>query len=108
MLPVTVGAQSSQFGARGLGFPGRSLAVRAIGRGGAFGLFHPESSQNPAAVVRLVGMTAVFSITEGFRKVKNPAGTASVRDTRFPQLIVAGPAERITAAGRRSFSKSPR
>jgi hypothetical protein len=103
-LPVSVGAQSSQFGARGLGFPGRSLAVRAIGSGGAFGLFDPESSQNPAALVSVVGMTAVFSITEGFRKVKNPAGTASVRDTRFPQLMVAGPVQRFPAAVGFSFS----
>ncbi|MEA2723816.1 MAG: hypothetical protein QOH59_1587 [Gemmatimonadales bacterium] len=89
-LPGTVGAQSSQFGARGLGYPGRALAVRAIGTGGAFGLVDPESSQNPAALASVQNLTAVFTITQGFRSVENPAGTASLRDTRFPQVMVAG------------------
>ncbi len=104
ILPGTLEAQSSQFGARGLGFPGRALAVRAIGTGGAFGLFDPESSQNPAALVSVVNLTSVFTITQGFRKVENPAGTASVRDTRFPQLMVAGPVHRFPAAVGFSFS----
>jgi hypothetical protein len=89
-LPGAVEAQSSQFGARGLGYPGRALAVRAIGSGGAFGLTDPGSSQNPAALAGVQNLTAVFTITQGFRSVENPAGTASVRDTRFPQLMVAG------------------
>jgi hypothetical protein len=49
-LPGVADAQSSQFGVRGLGFPGRGLAVRAAGSSGAFGLFDPESSLNPAAL----------------------------------------------------------
>ena len=104
IVPGAVGAQSSQFGARGLGFPGRALAVRAIGTGGAFGLFDPESSQNPAALASVLNLTSVFTITQGFRKVENPAGTASVRDTRFPQLMVAGPVQRFPGAVGFSFS----
>ena len=104
LLPGAVAAQSSQFGARGLGFPGRALAVRGIGSGGAFGLFDPESSQNPAALVGVVNLTSGFTITQGFRKVENPAGTSSVRDTRFPQLMVAGPVHRFPAAVGFSFS----
>src|SRR5688572_8067969 len=95
IVPSAVGAQSSQFGVRGLGFPGRGLAVRAIGTGGAFGLFDPESSQNPAALASIVNFTSVFTVTQGFRTVENPAGTASVRDTRFPQLMVVGPVQRF-------------
>ncbi|HWN19295.1 MAG TPA: hypothetical protein VNO19_10315 [Gemmatimonadales bacterium] len=89
-LPGAVEAQSSQFGVRGLGYPGRALAVRAIGTGGGFGLMDPESSQNPAALASVQNVTAVFTITHGRRTVENPAGTASVQDTRFPQLMVAG------------------
>jgi hypothetical protein len=102
--PSAVGAQSAQFGARGLGHPGRGIAVRAIGTGGAFGLFDPESSQNPAALASVLNLTSVFTITQGFRSVENPAGTASVRDTRFPQLMVAGPVQRFPAAVGFSFS----
>ena len=104
MVPSAVGAQSSQFGVRGLGFPGRALAVRAIATGGAFGLFDPESSQNPAALASVLNLTSVFTITQGFRSVENPAGTASVRDTRFPQLMVAGPVQRFPAVVGFSFS----
>lgn len=100
----SAGAQSAQFGARGLGYPGRALAVRAIGTGGAFGLFDPESSQNPAALASVLNLTSVFTITQGFRTVESPAGTASVRDTRFPQLMVAGPVRRFLAALGFSFS----
>jgi len=103
-MPSAVGAQSLQFGVRGLGFPGRGLAVRDIGAGGAFGLFDPESSQNPAALASVPNLTSVFTITQGFRKIENPAGTASVRDTRFPQLMVAGPVRRFPAAVGFSFS----
>jgi hypothetical protein len=104
IVPSAVGAQSSQFGVRGLGFPGRALAVRAIGTGGAFGLFDPESSQNPAALASVVNLTSVFTITQSFRKAENPAGSARLRDTRFPQLMVAGAVRGIPAAVGFSFS----
>jgi hypothetical protein len=104
IVPGIAGAQSAQFGARGLGFPGRGLAVRAISTGGAFGLVDPESSQNPAALASVQNLTSVFTITQGFRNVENPAGTASVRDTRFPQLMVAGPVRRFPAVVGFSFS----
>jgi hypothetical protein len=104
LVPSAVGAQSSQFGVRGLGFPGRALAVRAVGTGGAFGLFDPESSQNPAALASVQNFTSVLTITQGFRTVENPAGTASVRDTRFPQFTVVGPVRRFPAAVGLSFS----
>ena len=34
-----VSAQSSQFGIRGLGLPGRELSARSLALGGSFGLF---------------------------------------------------------------------
>lgn len=104
IVPIAVRAQSPQFGARGLGYPGRALAVRSIGTGGAFGLFDPESSQNPASLANVLNLTSVFTITQGFQRIRNPVGTASVRDTRFPQLMVAGPVHRFPAAVGFSFS----
>ena len=104
LLPQLLAAQSSQFGVRGLGFPGRALAVRAQGTGGGFGLFDPESSQNPAALAYIAALTSGFTITQGFRSVENPAGSASVRSTRFPQLVVAGPIRTFPAVVGFSFS----
>lgn len=100
----TAEAQSSQFGVRGLGLPGRALAVRSLASGGAFGLFDPESSQNPASLSGVATLTSSFTITQGFRRAENPAGSASARDTRFPQLMVAGPIPRFAAALGFSFS----
>jgi hypothetical protein len=103
LLPGVSGAQSSQFGVRGLGFPGRGLAVRAAGSSGAFGMFDSESSLNPAALGTVPTLTSVFTLTQSFRHTENPAGTASLRDTRFPLLSVAGPV-RSTAAFGLSYS----
>ena len=103
-LPGELPGQASQFGVRGLGFPGRALAVRSLATGGGFGLFDPESSQNPAALANVVALSSVITITQGFRQVENPAGSASVRGTRFPQLVVAGPIRTLPAAVGFSFS----
>jgi hypothetical protein len=99
LLPGVSSAQSSQFGVRGLGFPGRGLAVRAAGSSGAFGLFDPESSLNPAALGAVPTLTSVFVLTQDFRHTENPAGTASLRDSRFPLLSVAGPVGSVAAFG---------
>ncbi|MDQ3223495.1 MAG: hypothetical protein M3Q75_08525, partial [Gemmatimonadota bacterium] len=103
-VPTVLPAQSSQFGVRALGFPGRAVAVRSLASGGAFALFDPESSQNPAALANAAALSTAFTITQGFRQVENPAGTASVRDTRFPQVAVAGPIRALPAAVGFSFS----
>jgi hypothetical protein len=97
-------AQSSQFGVRGLGYPVRSLATHAIASGGAFGLFDSESSLNPAALAAATTLTSVFTLSQAFRSVDNPAGTASTRDTRFPQLLVLGPVRQTGAALGVSYS----
>jgi hypothetical protein len=107
LLAVTPGvalAQSSQFGIRGLGFPGRGLTARAMGSGGAFGLFDPESSLNPAALAVAQTVTSVFTINQSFRHEENPGGTASTRDTRFPLLMVVGPVRQSRAGLGLSYS----
>jgi hypothetical protein len=103
-LSATASAQSSQFGIRGLGLPGRAVAARAVGSGGAFALFDPESSLNPAALTNIPTITSVFTINQGFRRQENPAGSASTRDTRFPQLIVVGPVRQTGGALALSYS----
>ncbi len=107
LLAVTPGvalAQSSQFGVRGLGFPGRPLTARALASGGAFGLFDPESSLNPAALGVATTLTSIFTISEAFDHEENPAGTASTRSTRFPQMMVVGPVRQSRAALGLSYS----
>ncbi|MBA3892638.1 MAG: hypothetical protein H0X69_02940 [Gemmatimonadales bacterium] len=91
LWPAMAAAQASQFGVRGLGVPGRSLSTRAAGSSGAFGMFDAESGLNPAALSALVVMTANFNGTQSFRTAENPAGSESLRDSRFPHVAFGGP-----------------
>jgi hypothetical protein len=75
-----------------------------MGSAGAFGLFDPESSLNPAAVGSLTALNAVFTGLQDYRHVENPAGTASLRETRFPQVGVAGPFRAVPVVFGLSFS----
>jgi hypothetical protein len=92
LAPAALAAQASQFGVRGLGVPGRPLSTRAAGSSGAFAMFDAESGLNPATIGGLRAMTATFNATESFRTVENPAGSESLRDTRFPYVSFGGPA----------------
>ena len=94
LVAAPLAAQSSEFGVRGLGLPGRSLSTRALGGGGALGLFDGESSLNPASLSTLSLTTAVFTMANNRRSSVNPAGTATGRDTRFPQVLIGGPIPR--------------
>lgn len=104
LIPGLATAQSSQFGVRGLGAPGRMVSAHAVGSAGAFGLFDPESSLNPASLSGLPTLTATFTGLQDFRHVENPAGAKSVRESRFPQLAVAGPIKSLPLALGISFS----
>jgi len=103
-VPGVATAQSSQFGVRGLGLPGRSVSTYAFGTGGAFGMFDPASGLNPAALGRLAALTAGLSSLQDFRHVENPAGTESLRETRFPFVSVAGPIRKYPGVVGISFS----
>jgi hypothetical protein len=94
-LPGVAGAQASQFGVRGLGYPGRALSARALATGGAFGMFDGESSLNPAALSSVTTAMAVFTGVQDFRHVENPAGAESLRESRFPQIGFIGPVKRF-------------
>ncbi|MDZ4862363.1 MAG: hypothetical protein SGJ01_02870 [Gemmatimonadota bacterium] len=89
--PATLNAQSSIFGVRGLGLPGRPLTAATRGTGGAFGLFDGESDLNPAAMAALENVTASFALAPSWRKWEGPAGSANLRETRFPLVFVGGP-----------------
>ncbi len=94
-LPASAMSQSSQFGIRGLGIPGRGLSSRAIGMGGAIGLFDPQSVQTMAPMTELEGLAAGLETLNEWRDVENPGGTGSVRNNRFPQFRVGGPVRRF-------------
>ncbi len=87
----TLAAQSSIFGARGLGLPGRGYSAQGWGLSGGNSLFDPESSRNPASIARLLTITAGFQVVPEWRSVTTPAGDESARQTQFPLFTVAGP-----------------
>jgi hypothetical protein len=103
-VPAGTEAQSSQFGVRGLGLPMRPLSPRAIATGGAFGMFDTESSLNPASIAPVAQFTSLIVTSQSYRSSKNPFGSASGRDGRFPQIIVAGPIGGTRLAGALSVS----
>jgi hypothetical protein len=101
---ITAQAQSSQFGVRGLGLPGRAQSVRAMGTGGAFAFFDGESSVSPASLAFLGRLTATFTALGDYRSTNTPAGEASIRDPRFPQFLVGGPIRRFPLTLALSYS----
>ncbi|HEU4698036.1 MAG TPA: hypothetical protein VFS40_02570 [Gemmatimonadales bacterium] len=96
--PAALRAQSSQFGVRGPGYPGRALSTGALGSAGSGGLFDPLSSQNAAALGAVDVLTASFSGLQDYRSSENPAGAESGRDTHFPQMAVVGPIRTLPLA----------
>jgi hypothetical protein len=90
-MAARAAAQSSQFGARGLGIPLRPFSVRATATGGAFGLFDAESALNPASIGLVARLSANFQTVQSWRHSENPSGSASARDNRYPGFFVAGP-----------------
>jgi hypothetical protein len=93
-------AQDSQFGIQGLGTPGKQESVRSRSAGGAFAAFDafsPLMDANLADVRRLSGsMTTATS----WRNVPGDSGEVTLRGTRFPALVIAGPImRRLTIGG---------
>jgi hypothetical protein len=102
--PAGAAAQSSQFGVRGLGIPGRPFSTRTFSLGGADGMFDSESGVNPAALGRGTKFSAGFSGVQDFRHVENPAGSKSLREARFPYLTIIGPIRKYPAVLGVSFA----
>jgi hypothetical protein len=93
LAPAALAGQTSQFGVRGLGLPVNPISARARAMGGV-GIFDPEGAVNPAAVVLVPRLTAFFQALPERRTVENPAGTATVKNSRYPLMGVYGPIRR--------------
>ncbi len=91
LLPAALAAQSSIFGVRGLGLPGRPITAKSRSLGGSSAIFDAESGINPAAVGQLRGVSAGFTLSPAWRHWETPAGSASLKETRFPLMTLAGP-----------------
>lgn len=96
--PSLLAAQSSQFGVRGLGMPGRESSVRGLATGGSFAPYDETSTLNPASVGGLPTLTASFSLLGEYSTSTNPAGSGSTRITRFPLAFFGGPIPRTRLA----------
>ena len=93
-------AQDSQFGIRGLGTPGKSESVRARSTGGAFAPFDPFSPLLDASLADVRRITAGVIGATSWRSVDAGGANASLRGTRFPAFVLAGPiTKRITLGG---------
>lgn len=84
-------AQTSVFGVRGLGHPGRMEGVRGRALGGGFGVLDPGSPINPAAIATVGPMTIQLVGETDLRAYQ--IGAVSVdglSSTRFPLGMLAG------------------
>ena len=93
-------AQDSQFGIKGLGTPGKWESVRARTTGGAFAPFDPFSPLADAALADVRRTSASITGGASWRTVDPTGGAAtSLRGTRFPALVIAGPVSRRLVVG---------
>jgi hypothetical protein len=100
-LTAPARAQDSQFGIRGLGTPGRWESVRARATGGAFAPFDPFSPLMEASVADVRRVSAGVTAATSWRSLDFGTETSSLRGSRFPTFVIAGPITRrlVLAAG---------
>jgi len=99
-LTAPAWAQDSQFGIRGLGTPGRWESVRARATGGAFAPFDPFSPLLEASVADIRRVSAGVTGATSWRSLDFGSETGSVRASRFPAFVIAGPmSRRLVLAG---------
>jgi hypothetical protein len=92
-------AQDSQFGIRGLGTPGKWESVRARTTGGAFAPFDAFSPLTDAVLADVRRMSASVTGGTSWRSVDASGTQSSLRGTRFPALVIAGPVTRRIVVG---------
>ena len=92
-------AQDSQFGIKGLGTPGKWESVRARSAGGAFAPFDPFSPLLDASLADVRRMSASITTGTSWRSLSEDSSNASLRGTRFPALVLVGPATRRIVIG---------
>jgi len=104
-LLITVGvssrlaAQDSQFGIRGLGTPGKPESVRARTTGGAFAPFDAFSPLVDVSISDVRRTSAGVTSGASWRSIDASGSTATLRGTRFPALVIAGPVNRRVVIG---------
>lgn len=92
-------AQDSQFGIRGLGTPGKLESVRARTTGGAFAPFDAFSPLTDASLADVRRMSASFTSGTSWRSIDASGVQSSLRGTRFPAMVIAGPVTRRFVVG---------
>ena len=92
-------AQDSHFGIRGLGTPERWESVRARATGGAFAAFDAQSSVADAALAGLRRLSAYGAAFGSNRTLTLAGEDVSLRTSRVPIVVVAGPLSRSLALG---------
>jgi hypothetical protein len=98
--PNRLTAQDSQFGIRGLGTPGKPESVRSRGTAGAFAPFDALSPLLDASLADVRRMTAGVTTATSWRNVSFGGIESSLRGSRIPTLVIAGPiTRRITIGG---------
>jgi len=98
--PNPLTAQDSQFGIRGLGTPGKWESVRARTTGGAFGPFDAFSPLTDAVLADVRRMSASVTNGTSWRSVDANGTQSSLKGTRFPAMVIAGPVTpRIVVGG---------
>jgi len=93
-LAAGLAAQDSEFGIRGLGTPGKFESVRARATGGAFAPFDAFSPLMEASIADVRRMTAGVTGSTSWRTVTAGGTESSLRGSRFPSLVIAGPLTR--------------
>ena len=97
--PNRLSAQDSQFGIRGLGTPGKLESVRARTTGGAFAPFDAFSPLTDAVLADVRRLSASFTSGTSWRSVDASGVQSSLRGTRFPAMVIAGPVTRRIVVG---------
>src|SRR5260370_33958755 len=97
--PKRLTAQDSQFGIRGLGTPGKWESVRARTTGGAFAPFDAFSPLTDAVLADVRRLSASFTSGTSWRSVDASGVQSSLRGTRFPGMVSAGPVTRRHVGG---------
>ena len=93
-------AQDSQFGIQGLGTPGKWESVRARSAGGAFAPFDAFSTLMDAALADVRRLSGGVTNTTSWRAFAEDTSGTTLRTTRFPAMVIAGPIlPRLTIGG---------
>jgi hypothetical protein len=96
----SLAAQDSQFGIQGLGTPGKQESVRSRSAGGAFAPFDAFSPLMDASLADVRRLSGSMTGATSWRSVPDSTSEVTLRGTRFPAFVIAGPIlRRLTLGG---------